>query len=187
MQRYKEAILYIIFIVLGFVFAIVQVRPQVMDLYHTEKSIKSKTAEFADLERKLETLKASDMAKLATSSAEKTIYRPPTSGMDAESSFTVIFDDIIEMARYNGVKIYSIGYSYNPPEDEFIQGAAAQYNVCDLKTQIVADYLDLESFLKELYKYPYLINIEKLELTPYAKNKRILIANLAIKLYSSKS
>ena len=75
---------------------------------------------------------------------------------------------------------------YNPPEDEFIKSAADKFNVCSLNMQIIADYSDLESFLKELYKYPYLININKIELTPYPKNKKILMSILQLKLYSSK-
>ncbi len=186
MQQYKEAILYIVFIIIGFIYLIVQVRPQVMQIYTTENDIKTKTIESADLERKLETLKASEMEKISLSGDAKKIYKPDEAGLDAESSFTIIFDDIIEMAKYNGIKVYSVEYVYNPPEDEFVKGAADKYNVCQLNMQVIADYLDLESFMKELYKYPYLVNINKVELSPYSKNKKILLTNFQIKLYSEK-
>lgn len=186
MQQYKESILYIFFILVGFVYLIVQVRPQVLTVYHTEKDISAKTIESADLDRKLETLKASEMEKMTLSGEAKKIYKPDEAGLDAESSFTIIFDDIIEMAKYNGIKIYSVQYVYNPPEDEFVKGAADKYNVCQLNMQVIADYLDLESFIKDLYKYPYLVNIDKVELSPYTKNKKILLTNLQIKLYSEK-
>lgn len=88
------------------------------------------------------------------------------------------------MAKYNGLKIYAIQYTYNPPDDEFVKGATGKYNVCQLDMEVIVDYQDLESFLKDIYKYPYLINIDMIELTPYPKNKKILLTNLQIKLYS---
>lgn len=186
MQRYKESILYIIFILIGFVYLTMQIQPQIINIFNIEKDIKTKTVEIADLERKLETLKASEIEKVNLSGESKKIYKPEESGLDAETSFTIIFDDIIEMAKYNGIKVYSVEYVYNPPEDEFVKGAADKYNVCQLNMQVIADYLDLESFIKEFYKYPYLINLNNMELSPYPKNKKILLTKLQIKLYSQK-
>lgn len=185
MQRYKEAILYTIFIIIAFVYSLVRIRPEIVNIIGIEKDIYSKTGESADLDRKLDSLKASEMEKITSSKQLKSIYKPAEAGLDAEDSFTIIFDDLIEMAKYNGIKIYSIEYVYNPPEDEFVKGAPTKYNVCQLSMQVIADYSDLESFLKEIYKYPYLININKIELVPYAKNKKILMTNLQLKLYSS--
>ncbi len=186
MQQYKEAILYIIFMVIVFVFLVMRLQPQVVDLYATINDIKAKTVEASDLERKLETLKAAEAEKNTISGDVKTIYKPGEAGLDTESSFSVIFNDIVDMAKYNSVKLYSIEYVYNPPEDDFVKGAPTQYNVCQLKMQVIADYEDLQNFLKEIYKYPNLVNIEKLELIPYQKNKKILLSNLQLKLYSSK-
>jgi len=186
MQRYKTAILYIVFVLIGFIYSIVTLRPQILEVISLKEQIETKTIEAADLERKLDALKASEMEKTTISGQVKNIYKPDSPGLEAESSFTVIFDDIVDMAKYNGVKIYSIEYIYNPAEDEFVKGAPSLYNVCELNIALIADYPDLESFMKELYKYPYLINIDKVELAPYQKNKRLLLTNLRIKLYASK-
>ncbi|MDD3436315.1 MAG: type 4a pilus biogenesis protein PilO [Candidatus Gastranaerophilales bacterium] len=183
--RYKEAILYMFFMVIIFVIAVINLQPKIVKIIEIENNIKSQTIQEADLSRKLETLKKSAM-EIDLSPQTKKIYKPEIPGLDAESSFAVVFDDIIEMAKYNGIKIYSIEYVYNPQDDEFVKGAADKYNVCVLGMQIIADYADLESFLKEVYKYPYLVNIDKLELSPYQKNKRILLAKLQIKLYATK-
>ena len=187
MQKYKEAILYIFFILIGLIYAIVKIQPTAVNLYSIEDQLKTKTVELADLQRKLETLKAAEVEKnLAMSGQAKKVYKPDVSGLDAESSFTVIFDDLIEMAKYNGIKIYSIEYAYNPPEDEFVKGAADKYNVCAINLDIISDYVDLESFLKEIYKYPYLVNINKISSMPYTKNKKIILTKLQLKLYSAK-
>lgn len=187
MQKYKEALLYLFFISIGLIYGLIRLRPEIIGIYHIEKGMREKKAESVDLSRQLQAIKATEMEKANTSLQMKNIYKPGDAGLDAESSFTVVFDDIIDMAKYNGIKIYSIEYVYNPPDDEFVKGAADKYNVCQLNMAVVADYLDLEGFLKELYKYPYLINVSKLELAPYAKNKKIILSNIQIKLYSLKT
>lgn len=186
MKKYREAIIYAIFIILGFVYSVTKTYPEILKIFGVEKDIHEKSIQAVDLERKLETLKKSQMEKVSMSSQSKNIYKPDMAGLDAESSFTVLFDDVIEMAKYNGIKIYSIEYVYNPNDDEFVKGVPDKYNVCQLNMQIIADYQDIESFLRELYKYPYLVDVDKLELTPYPKNKKILMSVLQIKLYSAK-
>jgi len=186
MLKYKGIIVYLLIVIIGFIYALWNLIPHVKDLYSIEEDIKAKTLVAADLDRKLQDLKNSEIDKLSVSQMVKNIYKPSIGGADLESSFAVVFDDIIEMAKYNGIRIYSLEYIYNPPEDEFVKQASASYNVCELKMQLVSDYTDFEGFLKELFKYPYLINIEKVELTPYLKNKKILIINLNLKLYSEK-
>lgn len=186
MAKYKNIILYLLCIIIGFVYALTLLKPQALDLYHIEKDLRAKNVEISDLQKKLENLKASALQSQASSKQTKNIYKPSDSGLDTELSFTVPFNDIIEMAKYNGIKIYSIEYVYNPADDEFVKGAGSSYNVCQLKMEVIADYADLESFLRELYKYPYLVNLEKIELAPYLKNKKMIISNLQVKLYATK-
>lgn len=189
MSKYKEAILYTFFIIIGLIYSIIKIQPAIANFFTIENNIKEKTVQTADLERKLATLKVKEEEEkkgVNVVGQTKNIYKPETPGMDTESSFTVIFDDLIDMAKYNGIKIYAIEYVYNPPEDEFVKGAADKYNVCQLNMQIIADYPDIESFFRELYKYPYLIKISKVELIPYPKNKKILMSALQLKLYSAK-
>ena len=53
--------------------------------------------------------------------------------------------------------------------------------------KIISDYTDFQGFISDLYKYPYLVNINNVEVYPYPKNKKILLINLSITLYASKS
>lgn len=187
MRKYKEVIVYILFMLIAIIFVLSKIKPLAGELIRANKDLSSKTSQAEDLDRKLEALKAAQVKKeTEIAGQDKKIYKPAESGLEAESSFTVLFDDIIEMAKYNSVKVYSVEYVYNPPTDEFVKGAAAKYNVCELNMQLIADYVDFESFYKDLYKYPYLVKVEKIELTPYQKNKKILLINLQLKLYSEK-
>lgn len=184
MNRYREAILYIVFILVVLVLTVFKTYPKIVDTITVFKDIKNKTVQQQDLQTKLDALKKAEMEKMTVSGLSKSIFKSEVPGADTETSFSTVFDDVINMAKYNGIKIYAIQYTYNPPEDDFVKGASGKYNVCQLDMQVVVDYQDLESFLKDIYKYPYLINIDMIELTPYPKNKKILLTNLQIKLYS---
>ena len=187
MHKFKDLILYIFFIIISIIFVGFKIQPKIVELFNVESQLKSKKIEISDLNRKLETIKAANMEKeLKVAQKNKKIYKAEEAGLDTESSFTVLFDDIIEMAKYNGIKTYSIEYVYNPETDEVVKGAPDKYNVCQLNMQMIADYPDLESFFKELYKYPYLVNLDKVEITSYDKNKKILLIKLQLKLYSAK-
>lgn len=187
MQKYKDSILYIVFIIIAIIFVWVKTQPKAVELFDVENQIKTKSVELADLDRKVETLKAAAVEEAVTNvGAAKKVYQAEEAGLDTESSFAVLFDDVIDMAKYNGIKIYSIEYVYDPPTDEVVKAATDKYSVCQLNMQIISDYLDLESFFKELYKYPYLVNIDKVEVTSYQKNKKMLLTNLQLKLYLAK-
>lgn len=187
MKKYKDLILWTILLILCFIAMAYFTKPQIGKIISLEKGIREKTVQVADLQRQLDSLKQSQAATDSNALTQtKKIYKPEISSGEAESSFAVLLDDLIDMAKYNGIKIYSIKYDYNPAEDDFVKNAASQYNVCLLNMQLVSDYTDLESFLKELYKYPYLINIDKLEITPYPKDKKIILSVLQLKLYASK-
>jgi hypothetical protein len=186
MSKYKSVILYIIFIILGFIFAITRIQPQIVQFFNIEKDIKEKSIQVVDAKKQLDELEKTENEKNSTNTDLKKIYKPDILGFNSDSSFTLMFGDIITMAKYNGIRVYSIDYLYDPQDDDFIKGASGKFNVCQLNMSLVSDYLNLESFLKELYKYPYLININKLELIPYPKNKRILLVALQLKLYASK-
>lgn len=185
MRKYKEAILYTVFILIGFIYALVSIRPVIVDIFTVETGINKQTGILSDSQKKLEALQKSEQEKQSIVGQAKNIYKPEIAGLDAESSFAILFDDIIDMTKYNGIKIFAIEYVYNPPDDDFVKGAPDKYNVCQLNMSIIGDYSDIEGFLKELYKYPYLVNIDKVELTPYPKNKKILLSNMSIELYSA--
>lgn len=187
MQKYKDSILYIVFIIISIIFVGVKIQPKAVEFFDVKTQLKAKSLELSDLDRKLESLKAANMEKdLNVAKKNKKIYKPEGGGMDMESSFTVLFDDVIEMAKYNGIKIYSIEYIYNPTTDEVVKGAPDKYNVCQLNMQMISDYIDLESFFKELYKYPYLVSLDNIEISSYEKNKKLLVTKLHLKLYSAK-
>lgn len=184
--KYKEVILYAVFLIIVFIFSITKLQPELFSFINVKKTMGDQSRKLDDLESRLSELKQREAEKMDLSEVTKDIFKPDAFNSSIEDSSTVIFDDVIDMAKYNGIKIYSIGYVYNPKDDEFVTQASDKYNVCQLNLSLISDYLDLGSFLKDLYKYPYLINIGRLDTIPYPKNKKILMTNLQIKLYTSK-
>ena len=51
---------------------------------------------------------------------------------------------------------------------------------------LIGTYSQFKSYFNIIYNYPYLINISKVELKPYERNKKILIGKVDIALYSKK-
>ena len=47
--------------------------------------------------------------------------------------------------------------------------------------------MQFRSYFQDIYNYPYLINLDKISIVPYADNKRILIADVTVILYSAKN
>ena len=52
--------------------------------------------------------------------------------------------------------------------------------------EMIGSYINYDNFLKELYKHEHFLDIQSVEIVPYRKNKRILLINFKLKLYSKK-
>ena len=102
------------------------------------------------------------------------------------SSFGVMFEDVIQAAKYNKLKLYSIAYNMAPADDLVYQNVQSEYNVCEISMQLYGTYPQFKSYFQDIYNYPYLINISKLEITPYERDRNILGGNIKIVLYSKK-
>lgn len=186
MQKYKEAILYLIVIVIIFIFAATKTVPKIMELVENQKTTAAKKIEAADLQTKLDEMIKFEKEKAESVVEIKKLYLQETPDMNAEDVFTVPFEDVVNMAKYNDVKIFSVNYTYNPADDEFVTQSSSNYNVCQLDMELVSDYQNFGSFMQELFKYPYLINIDTIEMIAYPKNKKLLLIKLKLKLYTKK-
>ena len=52
--------------------------------------------------------------------------------------------------------------------------------------EMIASYTNFDNFIKELYKHKHFLDIESFEIVPYKKNRKILLINFKLKLYSQK-
>ena len=142
-----------------------------------QQVLDKKIADKATVERKLKALQH----QVAT--AQKKIYAPVESDLGNDTLFFTLYNDVIEMIHANSIKIKAIDYNYNPKDDSFVN-SGKEYFVCDVNLDLVSNYTNLGKLVQEIYQYPYYIRINNLDVKPYSKDKKILLANLSLRLYA---
>ena len=161
--------------------------PSITGTYNSYKDLNSSKEQIAQIIQQIadfESAKAGHVQK--ESAITKPIYKNDTPSSDAMSSFGVMFEDVIQAAKYNKLKLYSIAYNMAPAEDLVYQNVQSEYNVCEISMHLYGTYPQFKSYFQDIYNYPYLINISKLEIIPYERDRNILGGNIKIVLYSKK-
>lgn len=190
LEQYKEVIMYVALIVLVAVALFKQIQPKFLSTIELFNQVKTQTEVSDSISKQLSIAKekADRKKKLRMlDDMTKKIYQPNGAATDSESTFALLLDDIIEISRKNHIKTHSIRQVIDPEEDVFIKGDKAHYSACKLEMKIISDYTDFKEYISDLYKYPYLVNINDIEIYPYEKNKRILLVNFSLTLYAEKS
>jgi len=193
LQQFMTPILLAVFGFLIFAYLLgTQVVPKIQSLLSAKTEMENTQASLIQAQEKLEKYKseaeaqAQKEAKNESNAPEKPFFKPVMTGLDTEAVIAGEFSEILELIRANKIKVRSIKYDYDPQDDNFVKGAASQYNVARLNMEMVANYLDYDNFLKELYKHEHFLDVQSVEIVPYRKNKSILLVNFKLKLYAKK-
>ena len=179
--------------VIGFVFAVVALfgiayfilAQPLQALNNTTNQINSQNEELTkkrDAKSRIELKKK--QLKDSLISVQKKIYSPMDTGLENDSLFFTLYNDVIEMLHGNSIKIKTIDYNYNPAGDPFVEHGQDKYFVCDINMQVVSNYVNLGKFIQDVYQYPYLIKINKVETKPYKRDKKILISDISLRVYA---
>jgi len=192
MDKYKKYLGVIIFTVLtGVLVAFATM--QILNQFNTWQQMKANLNEVTqqlEQQRVLQQTVENKMKKLKESvmSSQKKIYTPVEDfGNDKNDTlFFTLYNDVIEMVKANSIKIKSIDYKYNPEGDSFVDQGTT-YFVCDVNMEIVSNYVNLGKLIQDLYQYPYYIKINKIEVIPYPKDKKILLSTISLRLYAHTS
>jgi hypothetical protein len=171
-----------------FIILLTRIIPAAGEVVKVQKQTRTAQESIADAQRKINDIKTESEKRLSeeTNLEERMFYKPIDSGMDTESIISEELAEIVALIRENRVKVRSMTYNYDPLDDNFIKNAGAKFTACRLDMEMVANYKDFERFMKDLYKNPNFLDISKIEIVPYSKNKRILIVNAQIKLYAQR-
>ena len=164
--------------------------PAVQGCINAQKNSKELLNKQSQLEQQLETLKTTKAPKAnnnAPTGITKEFFKPLESGADTESIIASEFNEILSLMTANAIKTRSVKYFYNPEENNFVKNAADKYSVCRLEMSMIATYTNFKNFLKELYKHEHYLEITKVEIVPYQKNKTILLIELQVTLYAEKA
>ncbi len=162
--------------------------PKVQSAITVYQEVQTKTQSVEASKKQIEELKAKKARyEQEEKTSTKPVYKNDTTSIDQMSSFGVMFEDVIQSAKYNGLKLRAISYDVSPASDTILQNMSGDYNVCAISMQLIGTYMQFRSYFQDIYNYPYLINLDKISITPYEKNKKILIADVSVILYSVKN
>ena len=167
--------------------------PNIQTLTDLNRSYAGKIQEYENKTKDLSDIKAQKAAEEADerkatddSNLGKAFYKPLETGIDPESAIASEFNEILTLMTKNKIKTRSITYVPEPKDDPFVNGALAKYSVCRLDMDMIANYNDFKNFLKDLYKHEHYLDITKVEVRPYPKDKSILLISFQLKLYAQK-
>lgn len=187
LKKFQIAIAIAAAALVGFIFLIAKTVPQIQTITNIQNDYKTQSSTLADTERKLEELKAAAARKEAENeNVMKAFFKPIEQGLDTEAVISDEFGEILQIIRENKIKTRSVKYDYDPQDDNFVKNASNRYHVCRVSAEMIGTYANLENFLRELYKHEHFLDISKVEIAPYEKNKRILLASVQFKLYAPK-
>lgn len=192
-EKLKQFLIPIVLLFVALI-GIVMLTPKVIDNVRNYMALKTeietKTATLQEKQQKLDAYKkkeAEEKAKEQQNAASgKPFYKPVMEGLDTEAVIAGEFAEVLQLIRANKIKVRSIKYDYDPSDDNFVQGAGADYNVARLNMEMIGNYSNYDNFLKEMYKHEHFLDLQSVEIVPYKKNKRVLLINFKVKLYAKK-
>lgn len=171
-------------LVLGLYFIV----PKAQSAFTTYNEVQAKTLTVESTKQQIVELKnKKEQYEKEERVSTKPVYKNELATPDQMSSFGVMFEDVIQSAKYNGLKLRSISYDTAPTQDVIQTNMSSEYNVCAISMQLIGNYMQFRSYFQDIYNYPYLINLDKISIKPYEKNKKILIADISVILYSTKN
>ena len=188
-KRYFGVIVFAVAIGLIFLFVVTQLSVKYNTLEQMKKDVES-ISQTLEQQKAMQRTVQMKMKKLKESvmSSQKKIYTPIEDfGNDQNDTlFFTLYNDVIEMVKANSIRIKSIDYQYNPDGDKFVSQGTT-YFVCDVNMEIVSNYVNLGKLIQDIYQYPYYIKINKIEVLPYPKDKKILLSTISLRLYAHTS
>ena len=114
----------------------------------------------------------------------KIVFDAPDMIFTPYASFAPLFELVLTIAQQSGIRIRAIDYNYAPQEDTIFAAKIDGYNVCELDMVAVGSYTELQTFFKSIMKEQYVTNLAEVELTPWEKDKKVLIAKIKLRLYT---
>ncbi len=186
MSNIRELILSVIVVILLVVFGIKQLGGIVVEVKNNFGSKREKQAIVEDLRIKVDSITQANERIKKQQDVLKPFYKQDFAPNDSIASFGGMFEDVINYVKINGLLLRTIEYNLNPEEDPIFKNFASAYNVCEIKMFLIGTYPQIQGFMNDIELYPYYISVDQINIMPYENNKKYLLANVSIHLYSKK-
>lgn len=188
MKILKAYYLYFLVIVLVIAFCIYQVIPKVQNVQDNIKRIAEMETKVNDLNVKYtEVQKRQNIENMKyTNLEQKSIFQPKYTYSNSLLALNGMLEEVTNMALKNQLKLRKIDYIENLTNDVIVENDPNSYNACGVKLSLIGSYFEFQKFLNELFIYPYLVNISTIDISPYQKDKRVLIIDVTLHMYAKK-
>ena len=150
----NQKLMYIFIILFCLAIGLYLIIPKVNESYTTYKQIQEKQVKVQKTQTQIDELRAQKLAyEKQEKSATKPVYKTDVASLDPMASFGIMFEDVIQAAKYNGLKLRSIEYAQNPPDDIVSQNVQSDFNVCAVKMQLIGSYAQFRSYFDDIANY----------------------------------
>lgn len=183
----KENAVYVLPIILVFVLFINFVIPQFSKTIGAVKSMNSNKSQFTQVQERYNALKMQQDAQNRQKKVVKDgkiIFEAPDMQFSSDASFAPLFELVLTIAQQSGIRIRAIDYNYTPEDDIIFAAKLEGYNTCELNMVAVGSYSEFQTFFKTIMKEKYVTNLAEIELNPWEKDKKVLIAKIKLRLYT---
>ena len=183
----KDNIVYVLPILIAFVLFVNFVVPEFNKGVKTFRRLVDTKTQYEQVKEQYDMLKAQqDMQNRQKKVVKdgKVIFDAPDMRFSPDASFAPLFELVLTIAQQSGIRIRAIDYNYTPQDDMIFAAKINGYNVCELNMVTVGSYTELQNFFKSIMKEQYLTNLAEVELTPWEKDKKVLIAKIKLRLYT---
>lgn len=178
---YAAPILLVVVLFVNFVI------PQFTKSIDAVKLLKSNKAQYEQVVEQYNMLKMQQDAQNRQKKVVKdgkVIFEAPDMQFSPDASFAPLFELVLTIAQQSGIRIRAIDYNYSPQEDAIFVAKLEGYNTCELNMVIVGSYTEIQTFFKTIMKEQYVTNLAEVELNPWDKDKKVLIAKVKLRLYT---
>ena len=185
-QKYTGVIISIIVIVLAIFIAINKfVLTSFSAKENAENELRKNRETLEKLTKQVERIKKKkEQTKIEFKTVHKKIYSPQYASTENDRLFFTLYNDIIDLLKENSVKIKKVSYDYNPSNDHFVELGENKYFVCKINFELISNYINFGAFIEKVLQYPYYIKLNSIKIEPYQKDKKILIIELSLNIYS---
>lgn len=183
----KDNIVYVLPILIAFVLFVNFVVPEFNKGVKTFRKMVDAKTQYEQVKEQYDMLKAQqDMQNRQKKVVKdgKIVFDAPDMRFSPDASFAPLFELVLTIAQQSGIRIRAIDYNYTPQDDMIFAAKINGYNVCELNMVTVGSYTELQNFFKSIMKEQYLTNLAEVELTPWEKDKKVLIAKIKLRLYT---
>ncbi|MCM1009637.1 MAG: hypothetical protein NC390_02000 [Fusobacterium sp.] len=190
LDMFKVAIAIVVVALLASIFLLTQIIPQTISYFGNKTKYADSETRLAAKRAELETAKKNKerQEKLDSAGIEvKAFYRDiKSTGNSTADILAGEIQEINDLIKFYGIKMYKVNYNYDPAEDIFFKEKKDTYGVCKMNMELFASYMKFQSFMKDLYKHEHFLDIQSIEVNPYKKDKSILNIKMELSLYAEK-